>query len=189
MLNVCSQIDVDPREQRLYRLMNPGSVLIHDKYMQMKRDVERHTSIKDTQIGTDGSQDGRAADEKADPQEAPGAAANPASSANPPAGHPPRSSPSELNFPEPNYNMHAFYYVWYGNPQFDGKYLHWNHEYLAHWNKVEAERWPKGQHNPPDDIGSSFYPELGPYSSRDPIVINNHMQQLRSAGIGNLTPF
>ena len=24
--------------------------------------------------------------------------------------------------------VHAFYYVWYGNPETDGEYKHWNHE-------------------------------------------------------------
>lgn len=87
-------------------------------------------------------------------------------------------------FPKPNYNIHAFYYPWYGNPEIDGQYIHWNHPLLQHWNKQEAAKWPTGQHEPPADIGSNFYPELGPYSSRDPEVIDNHMQQLRTAGIG-----
>ena len=34
----------------------------------------------------------------------------------------------------PNYNVHAFYYPWYGNPEHDGRYLHWNHRRLPHWN-------------------------------------------------------
>ena len=86
--------------------------------------------------------------------------------------------------PKPNYNIHAFYYPWYGNPEFDDDYYHWNHPFLPHWNKKEAKKWPTGRHEPPTDIGSNFYPELGPYSSRDPGVIENHMQQMRSAGIG-----
>ncbi|XP_072019168.1 glycoprotein endo-alpha-1,2-mannosidase-like [Amphiura filiformis] len=84
----------------------------------------------------------------------------------------------------PNYNVHVFYYPWYGNPEHDGKYLHWNHEQLPHWNTEVAKKWPQGQYVPPDDIGSNFYPELGCYSSRDPVVIDNHMQQLREAGVG-----
>ena len=24
--------------------------------------------------------------------------------------------------------VHAFYYMWYGNPETDGEYKHWNHE-------------------------------------------------------------
>ena len=33
-------------------------------------------------------------------------------------------------YPKPNYNLHAFYYPWYGNPETDGQYLHWNHPYI-----------------------------------------------------------
>ena len=90
----------------------------------------------------------------------------------------------EGKFPPPNYNIHTFYYPWYGNPKHDGKYLHWNHNFLQHWDKNQANKWPKGRHKPPDDIGATFYPELGAYSSQDPVVIDNHMQQMRMAGIG-----
>ena len=44
----------------------------------------------------------------------------------------------------PNENVHAFYYAWYGNPKYDKRYYHWNHEYLHHWNKGEAIKWPSG---------------------------------------------
>ncbi len=90
----------------------------------------------------------------------------------------------EAKSPYPSYEIHAFYYPWYGNPEHDKKYLHWNHIYLPHWDTKEDSKWPKGQHFPPDDVGSNFYPELGPYSSRDPAVMENHMQQLHTAGVG-----
>ncbi|XP_040839723.1 glycoprotein endo-alpha-1,2-mannosidase [Ochotona curzoniae] len=99
------------------------------------------------------------------------------------------SKASELNLdelPPLNYYLHAFYYSWYGNPQFDGKYIHWNHPILEHWDPRIAKNYPQGRHSPPDDIGSSFYPELGSYSSRDPSVIETHMRQMRSASIGVL---
>ncbi|XP_016422998.1 glycoprotein endo-alpha-1,2-mannosidase-like [Sinocyclocheilus rhinocerous] len=89
-------------------------------------------------------------------------------------------------FPEPNYNVHAFYYVWYGNPQFDGKYVHWDHPLLPHWDPKVASGYPTGRHQPPDDIGANFYPALGPYSSRDPSVLEEHMRQLRTADVGVL---
>lgn len=91
-------------------------------------------------------------------------------------------SVSEL--PLPSKCIHAFYYMWYGNPAMDGKYYHWNHHYLPHWKPAIAKRYPRGGHIPPDDIGASFYPELGCYSSRDPEVIETHMYQLRKAGVG-----
>lgn len=87
-------------------------------------------------------------------------------------------------FPPPNYYVHTFYYAWYGNPKFDGKYIHWDHPQLPHWDKKIAQGYPQGRHSPPDDIGSNFYPSLGPYSSKDPAVVEAHMQQLRTAAIG-----
>ncbi|NP_001086682.1 glycoprotein endo-alpha-1,2-mannosidase [Xenopus laevis] len=87
-------------------------------------------------------------------------------------------------FPPPNYDLHIFYYTWYGNPQFDGKYIHWNHPLLKHWDAKIANSFPLGKHNPPDDVGANFYPELGPYSSRDPSVIDAHMKQIRSSSVG-----
>ena len=87
-------------------------------------------------------------------------------------------------FPKPNYNVHVFYYPWYGNPETDGDYRHWNHPYLAHWDKNEAKKWPHGRHKPPDDIGAQYYPELGPYSSRKVQIMEEHMKQIRSAGVG-----
>ncbi|XP_074663123.1 glycoprotein endo-alpha-1,2-mannosidase-like [Tubulanus polymorphus] len=83
-----------------------------------------------------------------------------------------------------NYNVHVFYYPWYGNPLHDGKYKHWNHEYIKHWDKDVAKKWPNRTHAPPHDIGASFYPALGAYSSRDPTIIDLHMKQLLYAGIG-----
>nr|XP_015825266.2 glycoprotein endo-alpha-1,2-mannosidase [Nothobranchius furzeri]XP_015825267.2 glycoprotein endo-alpha-1,2-mannosidase [Nothobranchius furzeri]XP_015825268.2 glycoprotein endo-alpha-1,2-mannosidase [Nothobranchius furzeri]XP_015825269.2 glycoprotein endo-alpha-1,2-mannosidase [Nothobranchius furzeri] len=87
-------------------------------------------------------------------------------------------------YPPPNYYLHTFYYVWYGNPKFDGKYVHWDHPQLPHWDAEVARGYPQGRHVPPDDIGSNFYPSLGPYSSRDTSVMEAHMQQLRTAAIG-----
>uniref|UniRef100_A0A8C5P9K5 Glycoprotein endo-alpha-1,2-mannosidase n=1 Tax=Leptobrachium leishanense TaxID=445787 RepID=A0A8C5P9K5_9ANUR len=89
--------------------------------------------------------------------------------------------------PPPNYDLHVFYYTWYGNPQFDGKYIHWNHKLLKHWDAKIANSYPTGVHVPPDDIGANFFPQLGPYSSRDPSVIDAHMKQIRSASIGVLS--
>uniref|UniRef100_A0A452HRA7 Glycoprotein endo-alpha-1,2-mannosidase n=1 Tax=Gopherus agassizii TaxID=38772 RepID=A0A452HRA7_9SAUR len=91
----------------------------------------------------------------------------------------------EEELPSPNYNFHVFYYSWFGNPQYDGKYIHWNHPLVPHWDSKIANNYPKGRHNPPDDIASSFYPELGTYSSKDPSVIEAHMQQMRSSSVGN----
>jgi len=81
-----------------------------------------------------------------------------------------------------NYNVHIFYYGWYGNPEHDGKYNNWNHRILPHWRDTtwnNAGRFPGG-----DDIGANFYPALGSYSSNDPDIISKHMEQIKEAGIG-----
>lgn len=88
------------------------------------------------------------------------------------------------SLPEPNYNVHIFYYAWYGNPEHDGKYIHWNHRRLPHWDPNVAKNYNRHSHSPPDDIGSNFYPQLGTYSSRDLKVIKDHMRQMRTAGVG-----
>jgi len=83
--------------------------------------------------------------------------------------------------------VHIFYYAWYGNPKHDdGKWYHWNHEYLPNWDKTDGRVFPRGRHCPEenDDIGSNFYPELGPYSSRDPELIHAHFKMIRDAHIG-----
>lgn len=83
-----------------------------------------------------------------------------------------------------SYDVHIFYYTWYGNPQTDERYLHWDHILVPHWDPKIAASYPRGRHVPPEDIGSSFYPELGPYSSRDPEVLESHMEQISTAGAG-----
>lgn len=84
------------------------------------------------------------------------------------------------------YDVHIFYSVWYGNPSMDGKYMHWDHVLVPHWDPKIAASYPKGRHMPPEDIGSSFYPELGPYSSRDPDVLESHMEQIGAAAAGRV---
>lgn len=82
------------------------------------------------------------------------------------------------------YDIHIFYYTWYGNPPMDGKYIHWDHILVPHWDPKIASSYPRGRHMPPEDIGSSFYPELNPYSSRDPDVLESHMEQIGASAAG-----
>ena len=65
--------------------------------------------------------------------------------------------------------VHAFMYLWYGNPETDGKYLHWDHEVLPHWEERVNEQYPEvGMHfQPPQNIHSPYYPLHGTYSSND----------------------
>jgi glycoprotein endo-alpha-1,2-mannosidase len=100
-----------------------------------------------------------------------------------------RSQPVRLieqdgSITNPNYNVHIFYYAWYGNVAMDGHWKHWNHEYLPNWKKEDRKIYPTGMHEPPGDISSNFYPLLGCYSSMDPTVIDNHMKQLSNAKVG-----
>lgn len=84
------------------------------------------------------------------------------------------------------YNVHIFYYMWYGNPHMDGKYIHWDHILVPHWDPKIASSYPRGKHMPPEDIGSSFYPELNSYSSRDPDVLESHMEQIGASAAGTV---
>lgn len=82
------------------------------------------------------------------------------------------------------YDVHIFYYVWYGAPPVDRNYLHWDHVLVPHWDPKIAASHAHGRHAPPDDIAASFYPELGPYSSRDTGVMDSHMTQIQEAAAG-----
>lgn len=68
----------------------------------------------------------------------------------------------------PSSNVTAFFYAWYGTPDGDGAWRHWNQR----------------AHVPPDDIASSYYPERGPYSSRAPDVLASQMAELAQARVG-----
>jgi hypothetical protein len=62
----------------------------------------------------------------------------------------------------------AFYYPWYGNPDFGSGWVHWDQT---------------GSY-PPVNISSDYYPLLGAYSAIDPAVVAQHMAWLRETGIG-----
>ena len=67
--------------------------------------------------------------------------------------------------PDPSPKVAAFYYPWYFNQEFDGRWDHW-------------------EGNPPEDIPSDYYPLLGPYSMSDPEVLAQHFAWLRGSGVG-----
>lgn len=69
-----------------------------------------------------------------------------------------------------------FYYAWYGNPEHDGGYIHWNHDVIS--------ANPPKQYDPEEmDIGANHFPRIGLYSSNDPAVIALHMRQMKSIGV------
>lgn len=72
------------------------------------------------------------------------------------------------DLPAVSTKVHFFYYPWYGSPTVYGSWRH----------------WPQGDHQPPLDITSNFYPKLGAYDSGDSAVVAQHMSWIRQAGVG-----
>ncbi|HYF95297.1 MAG TPA: glycoside hydrolase family 99 protein [Symbiobacteriaceae bacterium] len=66
--------------------------------------------------------------------------------------------------------VQIFYYPWYGTPDREPGWIHWT----------------QNGHTPPGDIGAHYYPQLGPYSSSDPHVLDQHMIWLKQARVGVL---
>ena len=79
-----------------------------------------------------------------------------------------------------NYNLHVFYYNWYGNPEFDGEYRHWAHDVL----KKNSEDTTTGHFPGGENIGANYFPLLGTYSCNDSSVIKKHMEMISRAGVG-----
>ena len=91
------------------------------------------------------------------------------------------------SLPAASSRVFAFYYAWYKSAAYDGAYSHWNHEYLPHWDATVAKRFKTGRHEPElGDVGASFFPRLGAYSSNDASVVAAHMRGLRAARVGVL---
>jgi len=94
------------------------------------------------------------------------------------------TSPPEEPLEDVSDRVHAFYYPWYGAPSIDGEWQHWNHEIMPHWDQATTNRYPKGKHVPPADVGANFFPSLGPYSSLNASVVEQHFRWLKRAGVG-----
>jgi len=69
---------------------------------------------------------------------------------------------------EPSPRVAAFYYPWYRSLEVDRGWAHWNEPAF----------------DPPLDIASDYYPQLGAYSSLDRAVVAQHLAWLREAGVG-----
>jgi len=82
--------------------------------------------------------------------------------------------------------VHAFFYLWYGNPEVDGTWQHWNHQVLPHWDASLRDKYPSDgvRYLPPHDVHSPFYPMRGCYSSRDENVTRSQLRELLAAGVG-----
>jgi hypothetical protein len=81
--------------------------------------------------------------------------------------------------------VHAFYYLWYGDVKNDGDWKHWNHEVLPHWTPKINALYPNigTKFTPPQQLHSPFYPLFGPYSSKDPAIIRKHFELIKQYGI------
>ncbi|HEX3792056.1 MAG TPA: discoidin domain-containing protein [Pseudonocardiaceae bacterium] len=68
-------------------------------------------------------------------------------------------------------DVQFFYYPWYGNPTVSGAWRHWQ----------------QGGHNPPEDIGSNYYPVSGAYDSADYTgAVAQQMAWIQESGVGVL---
>lgn len=83
-------------------------------------------------------------------------------------------------------SVHIFYYGWYGTPEIDGKWNHWNHDVMPHWKESISKRYPNiGDVYDPDtgEVGAQFYPRDGLYSSRDLEVVKRHFLDIQAIGV------
>eukprot|EP00933_Yihiella_yeosuensis_P044378 TRINITY_DN39484_c0_g1_i1.p1 TRINITY_DN39484_c0_g1~~TRINITY_DN39484_c0_g1_i1.p1 ORF type:complete len:562 (-),score=104.22 TRINITY_DN39484_c0_g1_i1:167-1852(-) len=79
--------------------------------------------------------------------------------------------------------VHAAFYLWYGNPEVDGRWIHWDHKVLPHWDKEEDAKHEKFNWRPPEEPHSTFYPVRGTYSSRDNQTLHEQFAELADAGV------
>ena len=60
-----------------------------------------------------------------------------------------------------------FYYTWYGTPRVDGAWMH----------------WAQNGNDPPELIGSTYYPARGTYSSGSSSIVRAQMREIAAAGV------
>jgi glycoprotein endo-alpha-1,2-mannosidase len=70
----------------------------------------------------------------------------------------------------PSGRVGIFYYPWFGTPQRDGRYAHWQ----------------QGGTRPPYQVASSYFPARGVYSSSDALVVDAQMREIAGAGVGTV---
>ena len=83
---------------------------------------------------------------------------------------------------------HAAFYLWYGTPQMDGAWKHWDHAVMPQWQPEVSKRFPLigTSHQPPDEPHSPFYPSRGLYSSKDKKVLVDQLTELADAGVDSI---
>ena len=86
-------------------------------------------------------------------------------------------------------SVFAFFYLWYGTPEIDGKWIHWNHSILPHWTESVRNEWISTSglsYKPPNDLHSPYYPLRGPYSSRDTDTLRSQMYEMKEYEIESI---
>ena len=74
-------------------------------------------------------------------------------------------APTPTDRPTPQ--VAIFYYAWYGTPSSDGAWEHWG----------------QGGNEPPQAIGSNFYPARGLYSSGRRSIVRAQMREIAGTGV------
>jgi Glycosyl hydrolase family 99 len=64
----------------------------------------------------------------------------------------------------------VFYYAWYGTPARDGDWRHWD----------------QSGTQPPRELGATYYPTRGPYSSTDASVVDAQLREIAASGVTTL---
>jgi len=80
-------------------------------------------------------------------------------------------------------SVHAAFYLWYGNPEADGRWLHWDHPVLPHWDPQVDAKHKKFNWAPPEELHSPYFPQRGAYSVRDNATLQAQFRELAEAGV------
>ena len=89
----------------------------------------------------------------------------------------------EEDVPESTPVVYTAFYLWYGNPETDGSWVHWNHCILPHWDKTIDAQYKKFNWTPPDLHHSPYRPSKGLYSSSDARTLQTQFVEMKLAGI------
>jgi glycoprotein endo-alpha-1,2-mannosidase len=79
--------------------------------------------------------------------------------------------------------VYTAFYLWYGNPEVDGNWIHWNHCILPHWDPTVDAKYKKFNWTPPDMHHSPYRPSKGLYSSSDVRTLRTQFAEMKLAGI------
>ena len=83
--------------------------------------------------------------------------------------------------------VHAAFYLWYGTPEQDGRWRHWDHPTLPHWDAHVNEKYAPGvRFDPPVAPHAPFFPERGLYSSADFETTRAQLASLKAVGVDSV---